>query len=157
MVQLAKLIGLCREESELLHEVAVKIPVSAFTELDRNFPEISKLLARQFAEKAMGQGWQFAYTDVIGETCARLYGATQQLEIKALMTAAALEVGASHNRFHVMDIAAGLIAGASNDVDALAIAHAIRPLNAHYGAVQDRLTLWKLHPALQELFAGTDQ
>lgn len=151
--ELAKWIGLCRDESELLHEIAIKIPVPVFIHLDRGFPEISKLLAQKFAEQSMGQSWSFAYTDVLGRRCAELYEATQQPEIKGLMTAAALEVGASHNRFYVMDVAAGLISSAKEDADALAIAHAIRPLQHHLGAVKDRLTIWKLHPALGELFS----
>jgi len=68
------------------------------------------------------------------------------------MVAAALEVGVSHNRFLVMDIAAGLIAGAKEDADALAIAHAIRPLQAQLRTIEDRLTIWRLHPALGEFF-----
>jgi eukaryotic-like serine/threonine-protein kinase len=157
VVRLANLIGLCREDPDLLHTVTVSLPIPAFTELDRNFPEIAKLLVRQFSEKAMKQGWDFNYTDVIGDTCARLYEATEQPEIKGIMAATALEVGASHNRFRVMDIAASLIARARNDTDALAVAHAIRPHNGQFGVVEQRLTVWKLHPALQELFAGADE
>jgi len=153
--ELAKWVGICREESELLHEVAIKMPVPVFTELDRSFPEISKLLARKFAERSMGQSWSFAYTDVLGRRCTELYNATQQPEIKGLMTATALEVGVSHNRFYVMDVAAGLISEAKDDADALAIAHAIRPLQHLLGAMEDRLTIWKLHPALGELFSVT--
>jgi serine/threonine protein kinase len=156
VAELADLIGLCREESELLHELAVKIPATGFVELDSQFPEVSKLLARQFANWVMERSWGFSYTDVIGATCRKLYEATQQAEIKGLMTAAALEVGVSHNRFHVMDIAAGLIASAKDNADALAIAHAIRPLGGHCKAVENRLTVWKLPSVLQELFADTN-
>jgi serine/threonine protein kinase len=151
--ELAKLIGLCREESDLLHEVAVKISAFLFNTLDTGFPDISKLLAQQFAKTAISQNWSFGYTDTIGDTCSKIYGATSQPDVKGLMAATALEVGVSHNRFHVMDVAANLIAGSKSEGEALAIAHAISLLN--YRAVEDRLTIWKLHPALQELFADT--
>jgi serine/threonine protein kinase len=151
--ELAKLIGLCRDQSELLHEVAIKISVPAFTALDRSFPEISKLLARRFAERSMGQGWSFSYTDTLGSTCAKLHGATLQPEIKGLMAATALEVGASHNRFYVLDVAASLIAGAKDETEALAVAHAICQQKGNFAAIQGRLTVWKLHPALGEVFA----
>lgn len=150
--ELAKLIGLCREEPELLHDVVIKISAPAFAQLDAQFPEISSLLAKQFAAWVMGKGWDFAYTDTIGSACAKLYDATRQAEIKGLMTAAALEVGVSHNRFYVMDVAANLIASAKADDVALAVAHAIRGLD--YAAVQSRLTVWKLHPALLELYSA---
>jgi eukaryotic-like serine/threonine-protein kinase len=153
--ELAKLIGLCREESDLLHEVAVKISAFLFTTLDTGFPDISKLLAQQFAKTAVSQSWSFGYTDTIGDTCAKIYGATSQPDVKGLMAATALEVGVSHNRFHVMDVAANLIAGTKIEAEALAIAHAVSLLN--YRAVEARLTIWKLHPALQELFADTDE
>ena len=156
IVRLANLIGLCREDADLLHTVAVSLPKVAFAELDRSFPEIAKLLVRQFSVKAMSQGWDFNYTDVIGDTCTKLYEATEQPEVRGLVAATALEVGVSHNRFHVMDIAANLIASARNDSDALAIGHAIRPLGRHFGAVEQRVTVWKLHPALRELFEEPD-
>jgi hypothetical protein len=101
----------------------------------------------------MGQGWSFNYTDTIGTVCARLYEATRQPDIKGLMVATAVEVGVSHNRFYVMDVAAGLIAGAGNEKDALAIAHAVRPLQDKLQALKGRLTVWKLHPALAEFFS----
>jgi len=152
--ELSRLIGLCRDEGDLLHEVTVKLPVPVFQELDERFPEMAMLLTRRFGDWVMGKGWGFGYTDVIGDTCARLYGATRQAEIKGILAATALEVGVSHNRFHVMDVAAGLIAGARDDADALAVAHAIRPLN--HRAIEGRLTVWKLHPVLQELFSEQD-
>lgn len=151
--ELAKLIGVCREQSELLHEIAIKIPTAAFTALDESFPEISRLLARRFAERSMEQSWSFSYTDTLGRTCAKLHEATHQPEIKGLMAATALEVGASHNRFYVLDVAAGLIADAKDETEALAIAHAIRTQKGNLAAIQGRLTIWKLHPALAELFA----
>jgi hypothetical protein len=154
--ELARLIGLCREESDLLHEVAVEVSAFLFTALDMGFPDMSKLLAQQFAKAVVSQSWSFGYTDTIGDTCAKIYGATSQPDIKGLMAATALEVGVSHNRFHVMEVATTLIAGSQNDAEGLAIAHAIRPLDMHYRTIKDRLTIWKLHPALQELFADTD-
>lgn len=153
--ELAKLIGLCREEAELLHDVAIRVPLTTFIELDRSCPEIAKLLARKFAERCMEQNWSFDYTDVLGKRCADIYEATQQPEVKGLMAATALEIGASHNRFYVMDVAARLISGARGDEEALAVAHAIRPIQHQLGAVENRLTVWKLHPALAELFSET--
>lgn len=151
----AGLVGLCREESELLHEIAVKIPLALFAELDRSFPEFSKLLARVFAERSMGQGWSFSYTDVLGRRCAEFYETTSQPEVKGLMVAAALEVGVSHNRFYVMDLAAGLISRATEEADALAIAHAVRPFRHQLVTIEGRLTVWKLHPALGEFFLAS--
>jgi serine/threonine protein kinase len=152
--ELSGLIGLCRDEGDLLHEVTVKLPASVFQELDKRSPEMAVLLTQRFADWVMGKGWGFAYTDVIGDTCARLYAATRQAEIKGILTAVALEVGVSHNRFHVMDVAAGLISSAKDEAEALAVAHAIRPLD--YRAIEGRLTVWKLHPVLQELFSEQD-
>src|SRR5207245_11728485 len=145
--ELAKLIGVCREQSELLHEVAIKIPSPAFAALDRSFPEISKLLVRRFAERSVGQGWAFSYTDTLGSTCAKLHGATCQPEIKGLMAATALEVGTSHNRFYVLLVAAGLIARAQDATEPLAVAHGIRPQKVNLRARQLRLPIWELHPA----------
>ena len=152
--ELSRLIGLCRDEGDLLHEVTVKLPVEVFRELDEKHPEMAKLLILRFTEWVMGKGWGFGYTDVIGDTCARLFRVTRHAEIKGQLAAAALEVGVSHNRFHVMDVAAALISEISEEAEALAVAHAIRPLD--YRAIENRLTVWKLNPILQELFAEND-
>lgn len=148
---LANLVAQCQEEPDLLHEAAVALPQSAFTTLERTFPEIAKVLATQFSHVAISQSWPFGYTDDIGATCARIFAATSDPEIKALMVATALNVGSSHNRYYVMDVAAQLISEVQEDAAALAVAHALESLNGWFSIVSGRLDIKKLHPFIREL------
>jgi len=148
---LAGLIPQCQDDSGLLHEAAITLPENVIAILDRTFPEIAKVLATEFSQFAISQSWPFDYTDAIGATCSRFYGATSDPEIKAMMVTTALAVGASHNRYYVMDVAAGLITQAHEDAIALAVAHALQSVNGWFNIVSSRLDIKKLHPAIREL------
>jgi len=155
--RMGELIGQCQEDGMLLHDFAVRLPQAAFASLHRTHPEIARVLIDQFARVSISQGWPFAYTDQIGSACARFYDAVADPEIKAQLAATALEVGASHNRYYVMDVAAGLVASASDEQAALAMAHALQPLKGRIGAIRDRVKITRLHPAIRELFDEAEE
>lgn len=150
--RLAELVAGCQEDGTVLHEVAVKLPETVLAALYRRKPEIAKLLIRRFAEVATSQGWPFSYTDEIGAACARTFDAIDDPETRAIVAATALEVGANDNRFYVMDIAARLVAGVTDDRTALALAHALRPIRDKFWAIEERLKVNRLHPAIREAF-----
>jgi len=148
---LAQLVAQCHDEPDVLHEVAVSLPERAFTTLERAYPEMAKVLATVFSQVAVSQSWPFDYTDRIGTACSRIYDATSDNEIKALMVVTALEVGTSHNRYYVMDVAAALISRAREEATALAIAHALEKRKGWPNVVRGRIEVKKLHPILKEL------
>lgn len=154
---LIDLIAQCEDDGMLLHEFAVKLPEAAFKSIYEANPEIGKLLIRRFAEAAISQGWPFSYTDEIGAACSRFYDATHDPEIKAEVTAAALAVGASHNRYYVMDVAARLLSDAREDATAQAVAHAVEPLKGQLWSIEGRVNVAKLHPAIRELFENPER
>ena len=69
--ELARLIGLCREESDLLHEVAVKVSAFLFTAPRTGFPDRSKLLAQPFAKAVVSQSWRFGDSYLHSKPSAR--------------------------------------------------------------------------------------
>ena len=138
----------------LLHEFAVKLPEAAFRALYEANPEIARLLIQQFTRVANSQGWPFEYTDQIGSACARLFSATSDPDIRAMLTATALEVGVSHNRYYVMDVAGNLVQQTKDDNGALALAHALEPMKGQLNAVTGRVNIARLNPIVRELFAS---
>jgi hypothetical protein len=154
--QLANLIAQCERESDLLHTVAITLPDNLFRRLEDKHFAASKLLATAFAEVAIGKDWPFSYTDQIGSACARFFKETTDPEIKGLMAVTALSVGASHNRYYVMDVAAGLIASAKDDATGLAVAHALESHLGDFWALGDRVDETKLHPAIRELLTKNE-
>ncbi len=148
----SRLIAECQDDKMLLHEFAVDLPEAVFSSLEEANPDIAKLLVRVFAEVAAAQGWPFDYTDNIGAACEKFHRATKDPEIKACIAAVALEVGVSHNRFYVMDVAARLIAGTREEENARVLAHALRPVSKYLSAIEDRLDRRRLHPLIRDVF-----
>jgi len=150
--RMIKLIADCEEEAELLHEFAAGLPEAAFGSLTGANPTVAKMLVNQFATVAVSQGWPFEYTDTIGAACERIYRASKDPQIKARVAAVALEVGVSHNRYYVMDVAARLIAITRDDGEARVLAHALLPIKKYLAAITDRLNVSKLNPHIREVF-----
>jgi hypothetical protein len=146
------LIAQCKDEGNLLHEVAIQLPEAAFRELYSANPELTRLFVSKFAEMASGQGWPFAYTDRIGAACARIYAGVDDPASRGLVAATALTVGVGHNRWDVMATAASLISKATDSVTARAVAAACEPHRSALSEISDRLTISRLHPALHSLF-----
>lgn len=147
-----RLIPECQDDKMLLHEFAVGLPESFFSALEEANPVVARLLVSIFGEVAVGQGWPFDYTDKIGAACAKFHRAARDPEIKARAVTVAVEVGVSHNRFYVMDVAANLIAQTQGEDDARILAHALRPLAGHLPTIENRLDRRRLQPLIREVF-----
>jgi eukaryotic-like serine/threonine-protein kinase len=147
-----RLIAECQDDRMLLHEFAVGIPPGFLTLLEETDPNVARLLVDTFCEVAVGQSWPFAYTDQIGAACAKFHQETRDSGLKARVVAVVLQVGVSHNRFYVMDLAASMIVGTQDADEAHVLAHALRPVIGYLPAIEGRLERRKLHPALREAF-----
>jgi len=154
--QMTALIAQCQDDANLLHEFAVKLPAQAFADLYTANAEVERLLVQQFAGVACSQGWPFDYTDDIGATCARLYNVSEDPEIRATLAATALQVGVSHNRFYVMDVAANLVQSANRNDQALSLAHALEPIASYLASISDKLNRNRLHPIIRELLQSNE-
>ena len=150
--KMVRLLAECQDDTMVMHEFAVSLPEAAFSALGEANTPVAKLLVTRFAEVSVSQGWPFAYTDKIGAACARLHKVADNPAIKARLVAVALEVGVSHNRFYVMDLAAQLIAGTQEEKDAKALAHALQPLKKYLLDLGDRLQVRKLHPLIRDVY-----
>ncbi len=148
--RLADAISTSQEDEEAIHGLAIVMPQSAFTELYRRYPEIADLMVRQFANSCSAS-FGFDYTDRIGSACRRLYFATSDPQIRAHLAATALQVGASHNRFYVMEVAAELIHSVENDQQAVAMFTVLEPLQQTVATIERYLDVLRLHPILRTL------
>lgn len=154
--RLAQLISQCHEEPSLLHEIAVSLPTDVFSSLEKHDPAVFGILVSQFASVSAEQGWPFSYTDDLGTACRRIFEAARDPHIKGLVVKTALVVGATHNRYQVMAVAATMIARVAES-DARAVAHALEDATEYFWAVRDRLEVRKLPSELRELFERTVQ
>lgn len=80
--------------------------------LEETEPQLTESLIERFQAYYTSQCWGFGYTDTIGNNCRRLYNLSHNVIVKANLLFTIIEVGISHNRWHVMGIASSLLTSA---------------------------------------------
>jgi hypothetical protein len=151
--ELAELIGRYQEDVDLLHELGMQIPVTLLEQLFERHQTAAEVLTRTFTTHATSQGWGYEYTDKIAGACNRFYdAAVGRPDLRALLIQALVEIGVNHNRFYVMDVAAGVIARIQDDEEAKEVAHELIKNQDQLEPIGGRLKVRDLRPALKELF-----
>lgn len=154
--QLVSLIAECEDNSDLMHNLAVTIPAATFRSLYQMSPETAKLLIKRFSESCSSTSFDFDYTDKIGSACRRLFGAVSDPELRASITLIALEVGVSHSRYYVMEVAGNLIEAAKENKEAVALFGVLEPLRSHLAAIETYIKPNNLHPIIRTLFESQE-
>ena len=92
----------------------------------RQLPDGFREALRAYDLYVSGSGeLAFDYCDVVADFYDFLFHATNDLEAKSLILARLLDLGYSHNRFHVHDVVVDLLAGIDNASEAAAAEEAI--------------------------------
>ena len=150
--ELADLVAKVHDDPDLLHDLCMKLPAEVIGSLWEVSPVATKLMIKVFTDKLTVGGWDFGYTDEIGQVCIRLHNVIPDYEVRGMLIAAIVEVGVSHNRWNVMDLAAKLLSGRKEPGEGLAIAHALSDFSHRVRALEDRVVLSKVDPAIRVLF-----
>jgi len=146
-----------RSDTDMVHEVVMKLPeevAGLLLDIDR---EQTRTLIGTFGSQATSQGWGFSYTDDIGTQCKRLYNSMPDPQIRAELIRCVMDVGAGHNRWYVMGVFDDLMAAKHEMAEILAIAEM-------FGKVSPSLRTWararlseaKLHPAIAAAISKTN-
>jgi eukaryotic-like serine/threonine-protein kinase len=98
-----------RDDQDLIQEAIMSVNVDAFRIMEQLDVNGLRSVVSLYSEIMRSQGWPFNFTDDIGKTCLNIFRVVTDFEIRADLIHCAVEVGTSHNRFYVMDIAARLI------------------------------------------------
>lgn len=99
-----------------LEEFFQIIPNQLYQTFERTNGKLAEDLIVQMRQYYTEQRWGFGYTDTIGRNCERLYKVSNNSIVKANLLYTVIEVGISHNRWYVMDIATSLLKEVKNDV-----------------------------------------
>jgi hypothetical protein len=114
-----------RDDADLVHEALMSMPPEVLAACFERYPDIVRDLTRRFAEHVSETGWPFEYCDKIAGAIRRLFRATADTDLHISMLVALLELGVSHNRFHVMDVFAGLLGRITDPGEVLAVRDAL--------------------------------
>lgn len=114
-VELAKRLLSCKDNDKL-EKFFRNISISQYTYLESAESQLTESLVIRLQNYFTSQAWGFGYTDIIGDNCKRLYELSHNVVIKANLLFAIIEVGISHNRWHVIGIASNLLMSAVSNV-----------------------------------------
>jgi serine/threonine protein kinase len=147
--RLLDLLAQNRSDTDMIHEVIMKIPkesASLLLDIDK---EETRTLIDAFVSHCTSQSWGFSYTDNIGAQCNRLYCALPDPQIRAALIHCVMDVGFGHNRWYVMGIFDDLMAKKHEMAEHLAFADMFEKVSVDLRDwARDRLTNAKLHPAV---------
>lgn len=144
-----------RSDTDVIHEVVMKVPervASTLLEIDK---DQTRGLIDTFVAHATSQSWGFSYTDEIGTQCKRLYHALDDPHIRAELIHCVMDVGSGHNRWYVMGVFDELMNERHDQAESLAIAEMFGRVSPHLRRwAKDRLSESKLHPAIVAALAN---
>lgn len=115
IIDLAKRL-IIYNNNDKLEKFFCSIPNEHFSYLESEEPELTESLIIQLQKHFTSQGWGFGYTDTIGDNCKRLYDLSHNVIVKANLLFTIIQVGISHNRWHVMGIASSLLSTATANI-----------------------------------------
>lgn len=115
ILDLAKRLMSCNDNDQL-ENFFRSILNQQYKYLEREDDRLTESLIVRLQEYYTSQGWGFGYTDTIGDNCKRLYDLSGNVVVKANLLFTIIEVGISHNRWHVMGIATSLLRAAKSNV-----------------------------------------
>jgi eukaryotic-like serine/threonine-protein kinase len=146
--------GLLRRarDGDFVSDTVMKLPPTVFQMIEADDADALRQILRRYAEVVSSQGWPFDFTDKIGDTCWAIFNAITDFEARAELIYAAVEVGGSHNRWHVLEVAGKMLIARKAPGEAIPIREKLRQLGAYIGAVNRYLSRSRLDPLRQPLF-----
>lgn len=152
-IRFLELIALYQDNSDLLHEIIMKMDSSIFSQIVDINPELTRDIIERFVDFTSHQGWGFSYTDQIGAQCRNLFFAISDFEIRSLLTLCALYVGINHNRWYVIGVFGELLANNKEPGEYIPLIEKLRDVDERIRiqAAVD-LTLQNIHPEIRTLF-----
>jgi hypothetical protein len=152
---LDELLDLAFVGTELAPELYRTIPRmsrDALTRLWERDPESFRLVVTRYAVPAATISWPFSFCDVIADFFNAAVAVANDEDVMRESIYALLELGSSHNRFHVQDVAIEILQRIRTPQLAMAAADGIKRANVE--ATRWSISEFKcrsLHPIIREL------
>ena len=141
-----------RGEDELVHGALMKVPTELFVKLAERSRALARTLIKGFARHAESQGWPFSYTDSIADVAKKIFDEIRDPEVRADLFQAVLLLGAGHNRYYVMEVAASMVQAAQDTNDVAGFTRVLKDHPHERAYIQGYVARAKLHPSLRQFF-----
>ncbi len=118
------------EEEELYFKAVPRLPEELVDLYATMLPEPFAAMLAHYDRHISGS-LPFAYCDVVADFYARLWGATQSLDLRRVLLARLIEMGAAHNRWYVGEVVGRLLGGIDDVSTASVAAEVVRDNPRH--------------------------
>ena len=154
VAELARIFETNRLDDELYRTMIPRLHAEIVSVLVDQHPASFKQIIQTFDEHVSGS-LVFSYTDMVADFYQIAFRHTNSLSIKRIILTRLLQMGVSHNRWHVMDVTTELF-GSIQHVSGAQVASEVLQSNPYYaGELRTRLMRGPLHrivrSALDEL------
>lgn len=145
------LIGV--EDDDLIQNAVMSVTPTVFNIIESLDLEGLRLIIKKYVDLMTSQGWPFGFTDKIGSVCKSIFYEVSDFEVRANLIYCAVEVGASHNRWHVMKIAGKLLNEQKSPGEAIPIKERLKEIE-HYliSNMREYVNVERLDLLLKPLF-----
>lgn len=151
--RLTELLAKYMDDSDLLHETIMQLDAHVIAKIYEKNPMMIRNLIDSFVNIVISQGWPFSYTDTIADKCRALFRAISDYEIRANLIFCTLDVGVSHNRWHVLGVFGELIQSPKEPGEEIALVIKLKQVDENDRRIgADYISLGKLHPSIRPLF-----
>lgn len=113
-------------DDDLLHKTLIALPGQALGRYSLVKLDRARALVGRFVKHIESQSWPFSHTDSIGDACERMHGQVGDAHIRAQLLVCLIGLGATHNRWRVMNVSEKLLNAPRTPAERIEFANAIR-------------------------------
>lgn len=139
-------------DGDLIQHAVMSVTSQVFGIIENLDRDGLRSIIKQYVSLMTSQGWPFGFTDKIGNTCRDIFFAVSDFEVRAELIYCAIEVGASHNRWHVMEIAGKLLCERKKPGEAVPIKERIESIEHYLSYIRQYINRERLDPLLKPFF-----
>ena len=154
--ELTRILETNAHDGALYNSYVARLPEDVISDLIAQQSAAFERIISNFDEHVSGS-LTFSFTDVVAHFYASVFRMTDSLSIRRIILVRLLDMGVSHNRWHVMDVTVGLFSKIEDVSLAQAAAEVIR--NDPYSAthLRDRLIKGSLHSIIRTALEELDE
>ena len=151
--RITELLSRHQDDEDTLHKAIMQLDADTIAEMHRVYPDATRELIDHFARFTGVTAWGFDYTDGIANQCRAISNSIDDFEIRAILAVCVLEVGISHNRWHVLRVFRELVQSEKEPGEDLPLAERLAQVSSSVRkSAVEGLELSRLTPAVRPLF-----
>lgn len=144
-----------RDDEELYFRNVPVLPRELVLQIMRHRPRDFRVILEAYNGHIQG-GLPFDYCDVVANFYRQVFQSTRDTDLRRMILTRLIELGPTHNRWHVGDVVAGLLGGIEDDQTALIAADVIRSDAPHALWFRDYVGGRKLPAAVASAMQAID-